>query len=357
MGGGTPALSFPFAAGAGNTTAMYSTWVVDKLAPLIQAGVDANSPYYNEAANIPDPDALMDDTNAKHSQGRMDATITDILAIDPETEYASFVAKAVAEAYTPGVFPSITDDVTNIHSAERGSVTSAVDAALAAASAAIADTPISNMVDAYEAKIKDEYLRGISRLASSLSDIDAVNSSAFVFGIALLNKELIRSVNDYTKSLELDAFKQYVNIYMSTFMQTFGGHLNGYLARNASKDTLILNGNREMSTLLANKISAEAAATNLQAELNRIRHVALTEKHRDGVALDAQDTLYDYQLYQYGANMLASSGGAAVLQPKMSPGQSMLGGASAGGGVGMMVGGPEGAAIGAGVGGIIGLFG
>jgi len=360
MGGGTPALSFPDAKGWENPTAVYSSWIVEKVAPLIASATSENSPYYNEGANIPDPDDLMGNSGSEQTQYRLNQTIGDITAIDQEDYYEAFIDKAVEEAYKSGVFPSITSDVENIHSSERASITEAVNAAITAAKAAIADTPIEDMIDAYEDKIKDEYLRGIGRLASSMADINAVNSSAFVFGIAILNKELLRSVNEYAKALELETFRSYISLYVSTFSQTFLGHLSGYVDRNKAKDSLILSGAKDMSYILFNKINAENIATRLQGEFNRVRHVALREKHRDGVAYDARDAFYDFEVYQRGFNMLAAAGAAALQPTPLTPAQSVLGGAvtgaEVGAGIGFLAGNAPGALIGGGIGAAVGAL-
>ena len=309
-GGATTGIAFPDASGWDNPTAVYSRWLThdSHLKGFISSAAISASPYDGETA--PDPDDYLDSDNTWHSQGRLN------------------VLNAVVDAY--GYSEA---GVEAIHSSERGSITSMIESALEAAGDTLEGTALSNMRDAYAKKVKKSFLQGMSRMAASMADINAVNSSAFIFAMASLEKQMLDDVDLFESTQGMEVFK----LYVQAFTTSFHGHLNAYVQENGMQ----LNSNQ--------------AAAGLQVEANRTRHAADLQEHRYQMTLDAEEILWHMKIYQHGANLLAASGGAAMPAPEMSTMQSGLSGALSGAGaMGASTGGNP---LMMGIGGAVGLIG
>ena len=330
MGGGDAVIVFPNETTSGydsitNPTEFYAYWLEEVVPITMTATLAGDSPYSGEGALEPDPDDLMAGTAAGMTQYEVAAYKTAIDAIDVDADYRAFVEQAVSEAYESDTFPAVdvTTAVAAVHTAERADISTAMTAAISAAATAVADTPIAGMVTAYEDRIKKQYLRSISRLASSLSDINAVNSSAFVFGMASINQELINDINNYDKSLDVETYKQYVGLYMQTLTSTFSGHLQSHnnfnLSRNNAKDSMVLNGTNTMMLAGMNKVQYKGMLAELQSTTNGMWQQARVAEHTNQVAYDVHDAFFDYEVYAHGYNLLTAASGAQLLPPKLSP--------------------------------------
>ena len=328
--GGDPVVVFPNATTSGydsidTPTEFYAYWLEEVIPITMQAQLAGDSPYLGEGDAEPDPDDLMAATSAGMTQYEVNAYKTAIDAIDVDADYRAFVEQAVSEAYESDTFPAVdvTTAVAAVHTAERADISSAMTAAISAAATAVSDTPIAGMVTAYEDRIKKQYLRSISRLASSLSDINAVNSSAFVFGMGSINQELINDINNYDKSLDVETYKQYVGLYMQTLTSTFSGHLQSYnnfnLSRNNAKDSMVLNGTNAMFLASMNKVQYKGMLAELQSTSNGMWQQARVAEHTNQVAYDVHDALFDYEIYAEGYNLLTAASGAKVTTTKLSP--------------------------------------
>lgn len=101
------------------------------------------------------------------------------------------------------------------------------------------------------------------------------------------------------------------------------------------------------------------ALGQLTTEANRIKIVAKGEENERNITFDKLDATWDLEMYQYGANMLASIAGATAATSGREPStaQSVLGGAMSGAAMGSAIMPGMGTAIGAVAGGLAGLFG
>lgn len=359
MGGGTSgSFVFPYDTNVGSSTYWYKEMVQD-VGTFIIAAQAANSPYYGET--VPDPDTYMGTASAGMTQKEVSDLFTLVGAMVDTTDYAAFITSLVSQLAASFPTLTITTDVAAIHTAERSAIDSAMTAALAAAATAVAGSPVAALVTAFAARARSQYLKAMARHASSMADIGAVNSSAFVFGLASIDNELLNDTNLYHAGLDMEVYKQYFSIYMQTFGETFKSHIASYAAikqmREGHKDAFIMSGAGDLSRMYMGRINSNINMTQLQAEVNRIRYVAQSEKARDQLSIDVHDATWDFDLFTYGGNLLAAAGGAAMMPPKMSKAQSALGGAATGASVGAAVGGIPGAAVGGLIGGVAGLFG
>jgi len=104
-----------------------------------------------------------------------------------------------------------------------------------------------------------------------------------------------------------------------------------------------------MMQIMLQNIGWQESYVRMSLEANRIKIVAMKEQTDRDAALDEEDALWDLEVFQYGANVLAAISGGTSSPKVKEPSalQSALGGAMSGAAAGWMIGGGYGAAIGA----------
>jgi hypothetical protein len=263
----------------------------DSLSTSITAVMDAalgNSPWAAYTAYDPDADI------AAYEAAVSDyATI--LAGIDYTVDWASFYAQAVAT----------------------------IDAA--------ADDIVDDDVDAYADTLDDELTtKVLPRFRAGMRDVNAVVSSAFVIGQAVIEGFRDRDVARHASKLRVALVTGANSSYLEAVNQ--------------------------MTNLMINRLNYEDSYAKLMIEANRIKIVAKKEESELNSRYDESDALWDLEVFKYGGNMLASIAGAAVNEGVEGPstGASMIGGALSGAAAGAMIAGASKGAIAGPVGAIIG---
>ena len=153
----------------------------------------------------------------------------------------------------------------------------------------------------------------LPRFQAGMRDINAVVSSAFAIGRAVIEDGQTRQVARYSADLHMKAF---------------------------GDDAL---------RLIALKLEGQKNLTHYSGEINRMSIVAKKEETETQLEIDESDAIWDLELFAYGGNLLAGIGGG-VFRPdtkKRNKAASAIGGAMTGAAAGFMVAGPWGAAAGA----------
>lgn len=182
------------------------------------------------------------------------------------------------------------------------------------------DTLISNVLDTsriddvvtefaadMDARLLAEVL---PRFEAGMRNINAVQSSAFVIGRALIEENQDRQVAKFSSELHLKA------------------------------------GLDDAIKVIGMKLEYQKVASQLIAEAYRIKIVAKKEEADVNNEIDSKDAVWDLELFQYGSNLLAGIGGGTAGTKGPSATQSAIGGAMSGAAAGAMVGGPAGAVVG-----------
>jgi len=178
------------------------------------------------------------------------------------------------------------------------------------------DSHIDNIVTEFEADASARLVSTIlPRFRRGMQDINAVVSSAFAIGESIIEAEQERNVNRF--SAELHA--------------------------RAGMDNAI--------QVINLKLEYQKIASSMLVEIYRMKIVAKKEETDVNADLDDKDAKWDLEVFQYGANLLASIGGGTVSTKGPTRAQSVLGGALSGISGGAMIGGEFGSS---GWGGIIG---
>ncbi len=253
---------------------------------------------------------------------------TTLSAYDPSadiTAYESAITALAAEL--AGL--SDTVDWANLYAQAELSINGPGDALIAADIAAFQ----SQMDDNVAIRILPRFRRG-------MQDINAVVSSSFTIGEAIIEAFQARDVAKYSTAI--------------------------YLDNNNKK----LNATDQMMQMMARRIAWKESYTRLLVEAKRIKIVAKKEQLEADAQIDEHDAKWDLEVFQYGGNLLAAIGGGTAVPNMAGKNKAMsaigggmagaaaggaIGGAVAGGQTGSMAG-PYGAIIGAVVGAAAGYF-
>lgn len=261
---------------------------------LIHAGV-ANSPFAGELAYDPDNDiAAFLAAMADYS--------TDVDAINPTVDWANYVDLAITKIGTDLYSETEINAVTAAHGA-------------------ILDDRLTTEV--------------LPRFQAGMRDVNAVISSSFVVGQAVLEGFNTREVAEFDAKLRAQNYSE----------------KNRYIMQSVQD-------NMRMGELLLKSKDSYARAL---IEAYRIKAVLKKEELTEQLDIDVKDYKWGLELYQFGGNILSSISGSAVsTKDGSSTSGSALGGALSGAAAGAIVGSEIlpgwGTAIGAAGGAIAGAF-
>jgi hypothetical protein len=207
-------------------------------------------------------------------------------AYDPDTDIAAYETElALFKALIGGL--SDTADWATLYAQADLTLSGAAEAAI------IADAV------AFEAILDaDIIISTLPRFRRGMQDINAVQSSAFVLGEAVIEGFRDREVAKHTSILRLDV--------------------------NARKLTAV----EHMMQLMGRRIAWNESYSRTMIEASRIKLVAKKEESDRNLLIDATDAKWDLEVFQYGANLLASIGGGTAIpySPGTNPTASTLGG-------------------------------
>lgn len=180
-----------------------------------------------------------------------------------------------------------------------------------------------------QARLRQDILPPFQR---GMQDVRAVMTSAFTVGEVLLSADAQRDANKYEADLKRD--------------------------NEDKKNTLISHAADAMLQSLNQELTAAQTLSSTTIEANRIKIVAKQEENERNITYDEKEELWDFELYIFAGNVLASISGAAsaTTGKEVSTAQSVLGGAMSGAAAGASIGGPWGAAIGGVLGGVGGFL-
>lgn len=207
-------------------------------------------------------------------------------AYDPDVDIAAYEAElALFKALIGGL--SDTADWATLYAQADLTLSGPAEAAIIADAAA------------FEAILDNDILvNTLPRFRRGMQDINAVQSSAFVLGEAVIEGFKTREVAKHTSILRLDV--------------------------NARKLTAV----EHMVQMMGRRIAWHEGYGKTVIEASRIKLVAKKEEADKNLLIDVADAKWDLEVFQHGGNLLASIGGGTAIpySPGTNPTASTLGG-------------------------------
>lgn len=293
---------------------------------LLAAALQTNSPFYGKSAYDPDSDIAS-------IQTRVTLYASEVDARNAEDNWGSFVDTAVSKSASalPASGVDLTDVLDPNAIANIGNQLANI-----ADLGAIAE----NASAAFEIRTVGRYRRSVAQFAAGMADINAVMSSAFIWGLAALEMERQQEINNYETQLETGARLALIQTGVQAQLQAAAERL-------ARRDNFVASGSQILASQDLAYLGESARTADLQYRVSLSKVASKVEQAARDVELDYLDATYDFTLFQHGGNFLASISGAPLIPKEPSKFQSVLGGALGGAAAGAAVGGPVGAGIGA----------
>lgn len=289
-GGGSGAVSYP-----AYMETMHSGWLTGMDATIAALLASTTKPYRQAGAVAYNPDIPI-----AAMQTAIDAVIT-LATITPLTEWQSYVT----------------------------AIKTAVDLVI------MDSTYIANATTAYDTILTNELAVHLGKFEAGMRDINAVQSSAFVIGRAILTDSKNSQVAKYTADISLQSILQ--------------------------RNKIIFDETGSLLDTLIKVIDERRLAAHDKIDAYRMQIAAKKEQTDENLRIDVEDELWDVKLYQHGANLLASIQGGVTRAGHDGPGtlSSAIGGAMSGAAAGAMIAGASKGAIagpvGMGIGATLGL--
>lgn len=326
-GGSSGAVSYP-----AYMETQHEAWLTD-LDTLITAAVSA-SPYASAVAY--NPDCVLNATNVILSQ------FNDVvIALDPTTDWSTYYDAIVAK-YTADTFTTLTEYT----------FTDPFDDAEIAADIATHDAEVAT-------RITNDVLPAFK---VGMQNINAVMTSAFTIGSALISAQGLRDTNSHASTIRLANQRNKLE-YENTKANSRNLHNTNLLSKDklslSQKLSVVQFGLSGADLLIKAKFQESdlyKAISGLTIDANRIKIIAKSEQTNQNYSFDERDVRWGLDMYKDGAVMMASvSGGVPAADVDTNKMASALGGAASGAGAGASFG-PWGAVIGGVIGGIAGLL-
>lgn len=260
-------------------------------------------------------------------------------AYDPDADITAWEAAITAFA---AILAGITDttDWAALHTQAEATVDDFTDVGGITEAVIVADVAaLANQLD-------DEILtKVLPRFRRGMQDINAVVSSSFALGQAVIEGFRDRDVAKHNSAIRLSAAAKNADV-----------DLKNVELHNQVKQ-LRLGAVDQMLRLMLQRISWQDGYMRTVIEGKRIKIVAKKEQADIDAQIDERDASWDLSVIQYGNNTLAAPGGGVVKPREPTQAQSAIGGAMSGAAAGAMVGSAVpgiGTGVGALVGGLIG---
>lgn len=325
------------------------------------------------------PDSIGDAVDAL-SDGKAEASI-------PETHLPDWTAvwdavQPKVAALSPFDLAEAIDDVVN-YTADL------IEQALIAATNAVANVDLTDLLAALRAEAEIQRAASVREFTSGMADINAVQGSAFVFGLGLLyseaDKAVLRQVAEYRAEIYRGALGNFSQLgggvlqglvqlalqndnlkgqliggsvdsilrllqgregfeqqQLQIFGQMFQALLSVYgeaeLQEANTRNQAVAGGIDQLARFRWMEGQMKSEAAKMATEVGRIQFVAQEEYEGAVVDLDAQAARWPFEVYERGSNVLAAPTGMAARVPeRQSRASSAISGALSGAAMGSAV--------------------
>ena len=291
---------------------------------------------YNDVT-IPDPDPTLDDNDTQ-----WEAVQTFVQGLDSETDWETFTGKAATVLKQEGILHDL--DIDSIFGDPIESSKLSVVEAVKAASLAINDVVVRGAVRAFERRNDSVRRAATNRFSGQMSDINAVQSSAYMFGMAIIESQHIQNVAEFDAGLTADLFKTAMTQAAQAYRSDVAARLQAAIAEKSIHDQMLTQSINLMTQANFTEGDMIHALSALKTEINRLRIVASQEHSVISTDIGVQETSWTLDTYLKVGQFLGTLGGGTAIPNRPSTLSSSLGGALSGAAGGAATGAKIGAA-------------
>lgn len=319
---------------------------------VMESGLGSGGdPYISWTSEYDDPSS-----DVVEFEGDLDEYRDSVMALDHQDDWEGLVDAVLDKIDSSGMLESV--DTSEIATALRTQNEEQLTSAIEFAIESLDDGILDDLVRSFDRRSAHTKARSIREFSSQMADINAVQSSAFLFGLALIESEHIQSVNEFNKEVTKDSFDRLVSENLALFKQRMTQEIEVKVREEALRAQIAGQHIQITYQQLMQNTELKRQVANLNTEMKRIKFVMNQEYVANSADMDAKSAMWDFKVYEYGVAYLGGLGGGAVLPDKPSKASSSIGGALSGAASGAMMGSVVpgiGPAVGAGVGALMGL--
>lgn len=285
---------------------------------------------------IPDTKFTLNGLNASEFVGTYSASTGFAIKLTTKTAYDPTTVLDLIHNGDDGLLDDFDTAVNAIDAdGDSGDIASAVTRAIDEADTILSTDAIDGVLDAYIQRVDRKYAPRMRSFAAGMCDINAVNGTGFMMGMAYLEEEKRQDIRGFHQKIVL----QY----------------------EMSRVGLVQSLTSEILSLKKYKTEQMKALVHEQGEFTRMKVAFMSDKSNVDRLLAIKDELWPLDRYQYGINALAMLYGqvGAVPSDEDVVSSGGLGEALSYAAAGAMIGSAipsVGSAVGAGVGVLISLF-
>lgn len=246
-------------------------------------GSTFNKPNAGNITGDLDPEANLEDK----VMSRLGAVVSDAesrdAGIDPEKEWSSSIQKVIQQqSVVDEVAPQdVVGDATNKASSE-------INAAISTALDAVNQEVVEDLVNEFQQRVNDRLVGRKRRLSSVFADANAVHSSAFVIGHALLERDAQREVNRFDAEVSQQLFQEAIGQHLQAFSQSLQVEAEVRLQNAANKLQFIQQGSQIIAELISQRTGKESTLIQSYLEAFSTRLEAYLQAEFRNKELDVQ---------------------------------------------------------------------
>lgn len=336
---------------------MHTNWVGDgdvlaNLTDIMDTALGvAGNPF--EALSYTDPSTDFDAVETEFQEFD-----TDVDALNYSTDYGAVVDAVVAKVDEAGVLNDL--DITTLTSDSESTATSELATAVSKAVDNIDESVIRNLVKNFEARTSYSRDRAIRRFSGQMADINAVQGSAYMFGLALIEAQVVQSVEDFHSQVTREQFSRNVEHHIDLFKTFLSRSVETSIRNKVVRDSMLTKDTNLMTNMLYRNINLHQVVASTLAEIKRVSTVAEAEYIGNTADLNKAFSSWDFEVFNMASPVAGALGGGTFVPKSASKASSAIGGALSGAAGGALAGAEIGAAggpIGAGAGAAIGALG
>lgn len=172
-----------------------------------------------------------------------------------------------------------------------------VTAAVSKASTVANSQPVDDVIENFRRRIEGEYEDRVGEFAASMADINAMNSSAYAVGLALIRSEHEQRVSEFGSELSLSVYQQGLEIYRQSLQANLQSKLGAEEINKNSRERLI-------NTTAEVVAGVYSQARQLESVFARLQQNAYGASMETKAQVEGQNKQSRDQLIQAGAEAI-----------------------------------------------------
>ncbi|MBT7187982.1 hypothetical protein HN911_11710 [Candidatus Bathyarchaeota archaeon] len=190
-----------------------------------------------------------------------------------------------------------------------------IAAAANAASQAVTDEVMAEAVAVYEKQARKVHTRALNRFTGPMSDINAVNSSAFAVGLSILESDFEDRIKEASNDLRLPMTQAAFGAFIQVYLNVVRDYLSSYSGAQKDKLTYMLGASQMVLGLTGDDLANQQKLTDITADVKRTKIIAKSEEYEKNLEIDAREILWDAEAMQRMGNVVSAGSGSIIALP------------------------------------------